>query len=84
MVKELDDVKKKYLLEYLSVKHVDFFVNQLGSFKQLEDTLENIREEYFNNLKSEKFVIDLFCKTFFGFKIFRLNEKENDLKINLK
>lgn len=72
MVKAMDDEKKKYLLEYMSIKHVDFFVEQLGSFKQLDDTLEKTRVAYFNNLKSEKFVIDLFCSTFFGFSIFGL------------
>jgi glycosyltransferase involved in cell wall biosynthesis len=72
MVKLLDEDKKKYLLEYMSIKHVDFFVEQLGSFKYLNDTLEKTRVAYFNNLKSEKFTIDLFCSTFFGFSIFGL------------
>lgn len=78
MVKSMDEDKKKYLLEYMSIKHGDFFVKQLGSFKQLHDALEKTRVAYFNNLKSEKFVIDLFCSTFFKISIFGLykNKKE--------
>jgi glycosyltransferase involved in cell wall biosynthesis len=72
MIKSMDEDKKRYLLEYMSIKHVDFFVKQLGSFKQLDDTLENTKLEYLNSLKSEKFVIDLFCSTFFRFSIFGL------------
>jgi glycosyltransferase involved in cell wall biosynthesis len=72
MVKALDDVKKKYLLEYMSFKHIDFFIGQLGSFTQLNETLELTRKEHLKKLKSEKFVIDLFCSTFFGFSIFGL------------
>jgi hypothetical protein len=31
----------------------------------------NVEVKVFSKLKSEKFVIDLFCKTFFGFTIFK-------------
>jgi len=34
--------------------------------------------EYSENLKSEKFVIDLFCKTFLGFSVFGLYKKDKN------
>lgn len=59
-----------YLFEYLSLKHTDFFVKQYGSFKAMDDKLTALKRENEINLKSEKFVIDVFCKRFFGFTIF--------------
>lgn len=77
MIKELDEVKRKELFNYMSVKHADFFVECFGSFDylnnkimQLEVDLVNTKKENVEKLKSEKFVIDVFCKTFFGFSIF--------------
>ncbi|MRX67906.1 Glycosyltransferase involved in cell wall bisynthesis [Flavobacterium resistens] len=57
-------------LNYLSIKHADFFVKQYGSFKAMEHQLIAVERENKENLKSEKFVIDVFCKRFFGFTIF--------------
>lgn len=74
MLKLLNDDKRKYLLEYMSSKHADFFIGQLGSFTQLKEMLEQMRKDHTENLKSEKFVIDLFCKTFFGFSIFGMDK----------
>ncbi|MFV5688938.1 glycosyltransferase family 2 protein [Flavobacterium sp. ZT3R25] len=78
MVKQLNEEKRMYLLEYMSIKHVDFFIRQLGSFTQLNETLEQTRKKHVENLKSEKFVIDAFCTIFFGFSIFGLykNKKQ--------
>lgn len=70
MLKSIDDLQGHYLLNYLSVKHADFFVNHYGSFKKMEKKLERNKQEYEDNLKSEKFVIDLFCSTFLGFSFF--------------
>jgi glycosyltransferase involved in cell wall biosynthesis len=66
----------KELFEYLSVKHADFFVSQYGSFQQLKTELAQKERELNYKLKSEKFVIDLFCKTFFGFTLFGKFKKE--------
>ena len=70
MLNQLDKEKEKYLMEYLSVKHADFFVKQLGSFHALEAKTRIIEKNFIRKLKSEKFVIDIFCKKFFGFTIF--------------
>jgi glycosyltransferase involved in cell wall biosynthesis len=78
MLKQLDEDKKKYLLEYMSVKHIDFFVQQLGSFIQLKVDFEKTKIENFKKLKSEKFIIDIFFKTFFGFSIFGLYKKSKE------
>ncbi|MDI1305925.1 MAG: glycosyltransferase family A protein [bacterium] len=70
MVRQLNKEKRKYLFEYMSIKHSDFFVQQLGSFIELKDTAMKAKEGNPNKLKSKKFVIDIFLKTFFGFSIF--------------
>jgi glycosyltransferase involved in cell wall biosynthesis len=70
MLKQIDQEKGNYLFDYLSIKHADFFVKQYGSFKVMERKLIDEKNNNEKNLKSEKFVIDVFCKRFFGFTIF--------------
>lgn len=70
MLKQINKEKGDYLLNYLSVKHADFFVKYYGSFTAMEHKLIALERKHQENLKSEKFVIDLFCKRFFGFTIF--------------
>lgn len=72
---QLIDENKKKLLEYLSLKHPDFFVKQLGDFITLNSLLHDTKSIYMKKIKNKKFVIDLFCKTFFGFTIF--NKSKN-------
>ena len=60
----------------MCIKHADFFVNQLGSSIELNNDLEQTKNDYRRKLKSKKFVIDVFCDTFFGFTIFN---NKNDL-----
>ena len=70
MVKQIDEKKRKYLFDYLSLKHADFFIKHLGSFIELNRKIDKANFDLSQKLKSEKFVIDLFCKTFFKFTIF--------------
>lgn len=70
MVKKLNTETRKELFEYLSIKHADFFVKQLGSFMHLDSVIKKTKSGFQNKLLSEKFVIDLFCSTFFGFSVF--------------
>ena len=75
------------MYEYMTIKHPEFFVEQYGSFIEMEKNMLSYRKEVNLQLKSEKFVMDLFCKTFFGFTIFdRLNsiEKLQEKKRNVK
>lgn len=76
MVKQLDQPKKEALLQYMSIKHSDFYVEQLGSYKKLNDDLENAKEEFKRKLASKKFVCDLFFKTFFGCTLFGKYKQE--------
>lgn len=69
--KKLDRAKTKIMNEYMCIKHADFFVKQLGSFLELNEVIET-NKRCSENLKSEKFVIDVFCSTFFGFSVFGL------------
>lgn len=64
----------KQLHNYLSVKHPEFFVGQLGSFQDLNAAITKARQEERTKLKSKKYVIDVFCKSFFGFTIFNKTE----------
>lgn len=70
MLRTIDRDKETEILNYISVKHADFFVKNYGSFKAMENQLADLKRENEINLKSEKFVIDVFCKRFFGFTIF--------------
>lgn len=58
------------MYRYMTVKHPEFFVANYGSFIELEKELIDYKKELNLQLKSEKFVIDLFSKTFFGVTIF--------------
>ena len=75
MIKKINTQKKKYLLNYMSVKHVDFFVEHLGSFIEMNESIEKTKSDINLNLKGRKFVIDVFCSTFFGFSVFGLYKK---------
>lgn len=75
MIQILDVEKKDRLLNYMSVKHADFFVQQLGSFTRLNAKVEGERNHWKHKLKDKKFVIDVFCSTFFGFSVFGLYKK---------
>lgn len=66
----IDAEKMENNFAYVSIKHADFFVRIQGSFMKLNEEMNSIKREYNTNLKSEKFVIDVFCKTFLKFTIF--------------
>lgn len=70
MLNTINERNTDYLLDYLSVKHVDFFVKYYGSFKKMKQELLQNKNEQEHKLKSEKFAIDVFCSVFFGFSIF--------------
>lgn len=75
MIQMLNKGKKKKLHEYMSVKHADFFVAQLGSFIHLNLVAERAKTKWIYKLKNKKFVVDVFCVTFFGFTIFKVYKK---------
>lgn len=75
MLTNIDNKQSKYLLEYVSVKHADFFVRYYGSFVEMKRKNQEIEAKFLRTLKSRKFVIDLFCKTFFRFSIFNTFKK---------
>ncbi|WP_308992650.1 glycosyltransferase family A protein [Mariniflexile litorale] len=67
----LDVSDKKELYNYLSIKHADFYVKHQGSFITLNSEIEALKK--MKLLKGRKKVLNLFCKTFFGFYIFKHN-----------
>lgn len=70
MLQKIDADKSKKLMEYLNVKHADFFVEHYGSFKSLSQEIDRLKHDFQEKLKSEKFVIDVFLKKFLGFTVF--------------
>lgn len=70
MLKSINEEKGKYLIDYMSVKHADFFVKNYRSFIAMDRNIHALNREFEINLKSEKFIIDVFCKKFFGFSVF--------------
>jgi hypothetical protein len=75
MIQVLNKEKKKKLYEYISIKHPDFFVSQLGSFIHLNLIAKRSKSEMKYKLNNKKFVIDIFCVTFFGFSVFKTYKK---------
>jgi glycosyltransferase involved in cell wall biosynthesis len=59
MIKDIEKSQKKKIFEYISVKHADFMVKELGSFMYLTSTIEKNNK----NLTNEKFVFKLFLST---------------------
>ena len=68
--KNINQTIRNSLFKYMSVKHADFFVEQVGSFFHLRNEIAVVENKYKAKLKSEKFVIDLFLYTFLNFTIF--------------
>jgi glycosyltransferase involved in cell wall biosynthesis len=71
MFKEMDFAKKKYLYNYLSLKHTQFFIDQLGSFIELEKEKQQIINSFNIKLKSEKNAINTLTKYLFGINLFK-------------
>lgn len=72
MIKSLTDKMQLQNSEYILKKHRD---QCQKLYSELFFMYKNNEIKYINNLKSEKFVIDLFCSTFFGFSFFGMYKK---------
>lgn len=75
MLKSIDNKKARYLLNYLSVKHADFFVKYYGSFKEMEEKSYFREFDFKQKLASKKFILHMFFKTFFKFSLFKKYEQ---------
>ncbi len=71
MIKSVSKIEHERLLEYISIKHADFYVKQFGSFHSMNKKLRKSEKRYNKLTKSKKSVLNLFLKTFFGFKLFK-------------
>jgi glycosyltransferase involved in cell wall biosynthesis len=65
MVRIINIEQIKYTEIYVAKKHIEFYISNY-------DSLNKIRKRNLENLKSEKFVMNLFTKMFFGIKFFKL------------
>lgn len=67
MVRSLNENNISELTQYLSVKHADFFVSQLGSFQELNLDIKRLEYLYKKNRLFKKQILNNFCKAFLGF-----------------
>ncbi len=65
-----DADKEAQMMSVICRKHYLVYEKFFGSYIDVISELNNNIKEFDYKLKSEKFVIDVFCKTFFGFTIF--------------
>ena len=71
MLESLTLSKEKKLLEYMSRKHIDFYIQNLGSFVALHRQIEIEKSSFKSFKKSKKNSVNLFFQTFFGITIFK-------------
>jgi glycosyltransferase involved in cell wall biosynthesis len=72
MIRSFTDIMHKSNNNYILKKYNEFYQKHYAEVYLIYEKRER---DYSENLKSEKFVIDLFCNTFFGFSIFGLYKK---------
>ncbi|AUC82082.1 glycosyltransferase family A protein [Lacinutrix sp. Bg11-31] len=78
MLTGIDKNKADYLLNYLNVKHADFFVKHYGTFQDLDREIILLQETHKEQMDSEKYVIDVFFSKFLGFSIFGKYKKNRN------
>ena len=67
MARDINPVERNFSEKYVGQKHFDFYLLNY-------DNLNKSKTSNIENLKSEKFVLNLFTKTFFGFQLFKLSD----------
>ncbi|MFV8325989.1 glycosyltransferase family 2 protein [Flavobacterium sp. ZS1P14] len=71
-----DDTNKEgQMISVICRKHYLLYEKKFGSYIAVVNNLDQNIKETDYQLKSEKFVLDVFCKTFFGFTIFNKYRK---------
>jgi hypothetical protein len=65
MARIINQQERNFSERYVAKKHIDFFISNY-------DLLNINRKQMEYKLRSEKFVINLFTKMFFGSKIFKI------------
>mgnify|MGYP003612539668 CR=1 FL=1 len=68
MAKGISEDEVNFSKDYVSRKHIDFILENY-------DVLNSNREKILLKLNSEKFVINLFTKKFFGIKFFNIEDQ---------
>jgi glycosyltransferase involved in cell wall biosynthesis len=61
----------KDLYDYVCAKHIDFYIKVFGNYPFFYRQLEDVKNHQLKLSKSKKYVLNLFCKTFFKFEPFR-------------
>lgn len=69
--KNLHLLEKKELFKYLSVKHAGFFVDNLGSFMQLSNQINQLENDHYKKVTDKKKALKIFLKNFFGINFFK-------------
>lgn len=72
MVLNMKEYQKKELLKYISIKHVDFYVEEFGSFHSLYENVYSLNKKFSNIKNNNKKILNLFFKKNFGFEVFKI------------
>jgi len=72
MLQNMEDAQKEELFNYMSIKHADFFVNQVGSFQDLLKKQDQLKRSKDSLLSSKKNAINVLFYKIFRWKPFKL------------
>lgn len=71
MIRSFTDTMERLNNDYIFKKYSKQYQK---SYRDVYSLCKKNERRYVNNLKSEKFVLNLFTKTFFGFQLFKLSD----------
>lgn len=80
--KDFNDIERVKMLEYLSKKHVEFFIEFFGSFHALNAKNKLLKMYFAKKITSKKYVLNMFSKTFFGIYLFKEYSSDTDMLDN--
>jgi len=71
MLRSMTESGQNELFNYMSAKHSDFYIEQLGNFQQLAKERYEAETRMKSLLKSNKWALNTLCKNLFGFRPFK-------------
>tara|TARA_R110002074_G_scaffold14788_1_gene51050 strand:+ start:154425 stop:155261 length:837 start_codon:yes stop_codon:yes gene_type:complete len=72
MLQDLNDAQKKELFNYMSIKHADFYVKQVGSFQELLKKQDELHKKNRLLLSNKKHALNVLCYSVFRWKPFKI------------
>lgn len=75
MLQSMTKTQEKELFDYMSIKHADFYVADVGNFQDLANERYKLQKKYKSLFKSRKHAINVLCYTLFRWRPFRLKNE---------